>query len=58
MYDKIKKGDVVQLRSGGPVMTVDDIESENGVETAYCSWFIGSKRQNDSFLVESLENPE
>jgi uncharacterized protein YodC (DUF2158 family) len=42
-------GDVVQLRSGGPPMTVEGIgkEEKTGEETVSCTWFekIGKSEQ-------------
>jgi uncharacterized protein YodC (DUF2158 family) len=35
MSDKIKMGDVVMVKSGGPKMTVVNIEDN----VAYCIWF-------------------
>ncbi len=50
-----KAGDIVQLKSGGPNMTVDWVSNEEGVETASCSWFDEkNKRQFERFLVTSL----
>ena len=34
---KLKIGDVVKLKSGGPTMTVIRVEDED----VYCMWFIG-----------------
>ncbi len=55
----IKKGDVVQLKSGGPVMTVSNVGNyaemggfENG---AACTWFDkNGKKSEDVFDVEML----
>jgi uncharacterized protein YodC (DUF2158 family) len=53
MSDDIKVGDVVQLRSGGPVMTVG---SRGGNNHAYvgCVWFDGSNVKEHGFSVELL----
>ena len=32
-------GDTVELKSGGPAMTVARLESEMGVLRAHCQWF-------------------
>jgi uncharacterized protein YodC (DUF2158 family) len=55
MTDKIRKGDVVRLRSGGSPMTVDKIEPSDGEEIALCSWFYEGNRQSDRFLLDSLD---
>jgi uncharacterized protein YodC (DUF2158 family) len=53
MAEKLKAGDVVQLKSGGPKMTVDVAETMMG--KVYCTWFVGSKREGAEFASESLE---
>lgn len=50
-----KIGDVVQLKSGGPIMTCIDIEGDDIV----CSWF---SKKSDSYQTErfpklSLKTP-
>jgi uncharacterized protein YodC (DUF2158 family) len=32
-------GDTVELKSGGPLMTISRLESEMGVLRAHCQWF-------------------
>jgi uncharacterized protein YodC (DUF2158 family) len=43
----VKKGDQVQLKSGGPIMTVQEIGDYSmnaGIEDgAFCVWFDGNK---------------
>jgi uncharacterized protein YodC (DUF2158 family) len=46
-----KIGDLVQLKSGGPVMTVEKVFSEGGVR---CTWFSGAKHNTNVFDVETL----
>lgn len=48
-----KKGDVVQLKSGGPKMTVDDPEAYN--DTVSVKWFAGSKMESARVDPESLQ---
>ncbi|HEY4292070.1 YodC family protein [Luteibacter sp.] len=49
-----KKGDVVQLKSGGPVMTVYDILGSGRVG---CEWFDSKEQHQDkSFNSETLEH--
>jgi uncharacterized protein YodC (DUF2158 family) len=48
---QLKKGDVVQLKSGGPKMTIVDIHSDGDIR---CKWFEGSKVNEDSFPPYAL----
>jgi len=67
--NKFKVGDVVQMKSGGPKMTVDtvnypynyDIQKVNTsgkVESYHCKWFNGKKVEEENFAEESLMFPE
>ena len=58
MASAIVVGDSVQLKSGGPKMTVAEIKPWNGVMTAWCDWFEGSKKMSDSFPLTSLKQVE
>jgi uncharacterized protein YodC (DUF2158 family) len=55
---KFEKGDLVKLRSGGPVMTVADfgdygpVKSKNGVK---CVWFEKTKNYEEVFDEAVLE---
>lgn len=50
--EEIKKGDIVQLKSGGPQMTVVLINSKDEAE---CFWFLPDmKKRTDSFPIETL----
>jgi uncharacterized protein YodC (DUF2158 family) len=55
----IKPGDLVVLKSGGPVMTVDtvntDIFDDNKVTGVVCVWFSGEKFQRVRFDHRALE---
>ena len=51
----LKIGDTVQLKSGGPIITVNKIE-ENG--EIYCKWFAGEhfdKVYHDYFQPDTLQ---
>jgi len=55
----IQKGDVVQLKSGGPVMTVKELgdysESIVGIKDGVrCVWFDGQKPQEKVFDLSTL----
>ena len=55
----IKSGDLVVLKSGGPVMTVDtvntDILDDNKVTGVLCVWFVGEKLERVRFDHRALE---
>lgn len=50
MADGIKPGDVVQLKSGGPKMTVASINAGRAI----CEWFDGGRREAHGFNLEVL----
>lgn len=52
---KIEIGDTVQLKSGGPIMTVEAITDRGYIR---CQWFDGSKIDNSLFKPESLKKIE
>ncbi|WP_027177117.1 YodC family protein [Desulfovibrio aminophilus] len=53
---KYKVGDIVQLRSGGPEMTVKEIPDNDLFSNYYiCQWFAGKKLASGNFQEESLE---
>lgn len=51
---EIKKGDTVRLKSGGPVMTVEDVYHHSNTPRASCVWFDGNKPIQQAFEVSSL----
>lgn len=54
-----KEGDVVELKSHGPTMTISDItETMEGRKFYHCQWFTGSKLQDGYFLKEALVIPK
>ena len=49
-------GDTVELKSGGPAMTIARLESEMGVLRAHCQWFDGNGTAQQYFYsVTSLK---
>ena len=54
-----KPGNLVVLKSGGPVMTVDavntDIFDDNKVTGIVCVWFVGDKLQRVRFGQNAIE---
>jgi uncharacterized protein YodC (DUF2158 family) len=55
MAEELKTGDVVQLKSGGPKMTVTVVGDQYGVPTVWCVWFVGTKREEGQFPPDTLE---
>ena len=51
---QFKTGDIVQLKSGGPKMTVKT--AKKGEVT--CTWFSGSKQQSGWFDPDTLKKIE
>jgi uncharacterized protein YodC (DUF2158 family) len=54
-----KPGDLVKLKSGGPVMTVEAVGDHYGTPTVWCVWFekVGPKqtKQTETFAPVVLE---
>lgn len=59
---EIKKGDRVQLKSGGPIMTVSgigDYSMSKGIENgALCVWFDGKEPKERVFDLDTIEKVE
>lgn len=56
--ERLKVGDVVELKSGGPQMTVENIAKYGMGATrdkALCVWFDGKKRMSNQFELHSLK---
>lgn len=47
-----RAGDVVQLKSGGPLMTVSEIDGN----TVHCGWMAGTEEKSSSFPSEMLKS--
>ena len=58
MAQQFEVGDIVQLKSGGPEMTVDEVSNthlyEEGEPGVWCVWFAGKKRERAHFSVKAL----
>lgn len=50
MADSFNVGDVVQLKSGGPLMTVTEVEDT----TVWCVWFDKTEQKGGSFIAATL----
>ena len=58
----IKSGDLVVLKSGGPTMTVDtvntDIFDDNKITGVLCVWFVGEKLERANVFAEGPSSQE
>jgi uncharacterized protein YodC (DUF2158 family) len=52
---QFKVGDTVQLKSGGPIMTIIEVLSEGWVT---CRWYDGKQYKTENFPSEALVNEE
>ena len=54
----LKPGDLVVLKSGGPIMTVDtvntDIFDDDKVTGVLCAWFVGDKLERARFDCNAI----
>ena len=51
-----KEGDIVQLKSGGPKMTVSSVRED--YRDYYCLWFKGANKEGGYFTDEVLKASE
>jgi uncharacterized protein YodC (DUF2158 family) len=55
----IKSGDLVVLKSGGPTMTVDSVNTsifdDNKVTGIVCVWFVGDRLERSRFEPDAIE---
>jgi uncharacterized protein YodC (DUF2158 family) len=55
----IRPGDVVQLKSGGPKMTVERVgllpQFKDDVQRAYCRWFMLDEPKEGAFPAHMLK---
>ena len=54
MAAQIRPGDLVRLKSGGPLMTVDSLFEDWEAVTAECFWFEGTTIKRNRFKITSL----
>lgn len=57
MAAKFSTGDVVQLKSGGPAMTISEVLKDMGSPTGKyrCKWFKGASNEVAVFEEETLK---
>ena len=51
-------GDVVELKSGGPRMTVAGVVQQDGQKILKCDWFDGAIVRTGQFPEISLKRPD
>jgi uncharacterized protein YodC (DUF2158 family) len=51
---RFKIGDIVLLKSGGPKMTISQIEDKDDRKIIQTTWFAGSKNGHGDFPPEAL----
>jgi len=54
MSTSFKVGDIVQLKSGGPEMTVQTVPTTHS-HYYNCQWFAGKKLESGHFPADSLQ---
>ena len=54
MAAKFAPGDIVQLKSGGPAMTVSKV-NEGKANTYTCEWFKGASNERAAFGEDTLK---
>jgi uncharacterized protein YodC (DUF2158 family) len=58
MSAKFSPGDIVQLKSGGPAMTIAKINNDSlsgEFKGYYCEWFKGASKERAHFDEETLQ---
>lgn len=58
MASKFSPGDIVQLKSGGPAMTVSSVTGDDGVSDNIgyrCEWFKGASKETAHFKEDTLK---
>ncbi len=53
-----KVGDLVTLKAGGPVMTVNTVPDGKYMKVYRCQWFAGKKLEGGTFMLEELQAAE
>lgn len=59
MEEELKEGDVVQLKSGGQIMTIEGITTEGVSQPiAICVWFDKTTLKRERFFLPALQSFE
>lgn len=51
MSNQFKAGDVVRLNSGGPIMTIQEVEGDQ----VFCVWFDKTKQMHGRFPAVTIK---
>ena len=54
MTDVLTLGEVVRLKSGGPNMTITNMNVLGIVGAVDCTWFVNDKQEHGPFAMEAL----
>lgn len=58
MAAKFPLGEIVQLKSGGPAMTISELpdsKSYSSNDKYVCQWFKGASKERGTFIEEELQ---
>jgi len=55
MNGDFQVGDMVELKSGSPTMTIERFDTIGGQPSAWCTWFVGAQRNDAEFPLSSLQ---
>lgn len=58
MDEQFTDGDVVELKSGGPRMTIAGVVQQEGQKTLKCDWFDGAIVRSGQFPEISFKRPD
>lgn len=58
MEENFKPGDIVVLKSGGPLMTVTYTNTGYRDQDLICTWFVDGDRKSDTFPPSSVKHAE
>jgi len=56
MENKFEPGTLVQMKSGGPIMTVE--RYDKSLDKYCCEWFSNGKRSSEMFNATSIQKYE
>lgn len=54
----LRPGELVRLKSGGPLMTITEYDALKDINKVKCSWFEGTSRLTETFHRDELTDPK